>query len=158
MGKIESVRYNFHCLPPYFLHFAICALSNMGTLQHMHFSRQTSWMDQLDRSAGRTYFFFWSLGQFAYSKIDVSVCTLLQLLSLRKALFFRWFLRLKPCNQFLINYVFGGQGGSRWEDTRVWYLGIVKKFKSSLKRVNMWDGNLDQNCCCCAGLNKIHSV
>ena len=56
----------------------------------------TSWMDQLDRPAGRTSWtdqldgpvlFIWSLGQFAYSKIDLSVCTLLQLPSPTKALF-----------------------------------------------------------------------
>ena len=43
----------------------------------------TSWMDQLDRPV----LLFWSLGQFAYWKIDLSVCTLSQLLSPMKALF-----------------------------------------------------------------------
>ena len=49
---------------------------------------QTSWTDQLDRPAGRTSSFIWSLGQFAYSKIFLSVCTLSQLPSPTKALFF----------------------------------------------------------------------
>ena len=44
---------------------------------------QTSWTDQLDGSV----FYTWSLGHFAYSKIDLSVCTLSQLPSLKKALF-----------------------------------------------------------------------
>ena len=44
----------------------------------------TSWTDQLDGPVLYT----WSLGQFAYLKIDVSVCTLSQLLSPMKALFF----------------------------------------------------------------------
>ena len=44
---------------------------------------RTSWKDQLDGSV----FYIWSLGQFPYLKIDVSVCTLLQLPSPAKALF-----------------------------------------------------------------------
>ena len=56
----------------------------------------TRWTDQLDGPAGRTSWtdqldgpvlFIWSLGQFAYSKIDLLVCTLSQLLSPTKALF-----------------------------------------------------------------------
>ena len=66
---------------------------------------QTSWTDQLDRSAGQirwtdpldgpaerpngqTSFFIWSLGQFAYSKIFLSVCTLSQFPSPTKALLY----------------------------------------------------------------------
>ena len=61
---------------------------------------QTSWTDQLDAPAGRTslrtswtdqldrpVLFIWSLGQFQYSKIFLSVCTLSQLPSPTKALF-----------------------------------------------------------------------
>ena len=44
---------------------------------------RTSWTDQLDRPV----LFIWSLGQFAYSKIFLSVCTLSQLPSPTKALF-----------------------------------------------------------------------
>ena len=44
---------------------------------------QTSWTDQLDGPV----LFTLSLGQFAYSKIDLSVCTLSQLRSPTKALF-----------------------------------------------------------------------
>ena len=56
---------------------------------------QTSWTDQLDRPAGRTSWtaqldepvlLIWSLGQFDYSKIFLSVCTLSQLPSPTKAL------------------------------------------------------------------------
>ena len=36
---------------------------------------QTSWTDQLNGPV----LFIWSLGQFAYSRIDISVCTLSQL-------------------------------------------------------------------------------
>ena len=43
---------------------------------------RTSWTDQLDRPV----LFIWSLGQFAYSRIFLSVCTLSQLLSPTKAL------------------------------------------------------------------------
>ena len=55
---------------------------------------QTSWTNQLDRLV----LFIWSLGQFAYSKIFLSVCTLSQLPSPTKALlkslssFFGWWL------------------------------------------------------------------
>ena len=49
-------------------------------------ARRTSWMDQQDRPV----LFIWSLGQFAYSKTILSVCTLSQLPSPTKALFFRW--------------------------------------------------------------------
>ena len=57
---------------------------------------QTSRTDQLDRPAGRIsrtdqldgpVFFILRLGQFAYSKIDLSVFTLSQLPSLKKTLF-----------------------------------------------------------------------
>ena len=44
---------------------------------------RTSWMDQLDGPV----LFIWSLGQFAYSKIFLSVCILSQLPSPTKALF-----------------------------------------------------------------------
>ena len=44
---------------------------------------QTSWTDQLDGPV----LFSWSLGQFAYSKIDFSVCTLSHYSSPMKALF-----------------------------------------------------------------------
>ena len=62
-------------------------------------AKQTSWTNQLDRPAGRTNFtdqldgpvlFIWSLGQFAYSKIFLSVCTLSQLPSPTKALFSKY--------------------------------------------------------------------
>ena len=58
---------------------------------------QTSWTDQLDGPVGRTSWtdqlegpvlFIWSLGQFAYLKIFLSVCTLSQLRSLTKVLFY----------------------------------------------------------------------
>ena len=39
----------------------------------------TSWTNQLDGPAGLTSFFIWSRGQFAYSKIFLSVYTLSQL-------------------------------------------------------------------------------
>ena len=86
------------------MHFATCALCNMCTLQHVHFaacilfnrpSGQNSWMDQLDGKAGWTCLtdlldgqvhFILSLGQIAYSKIDLLVCLLPQLLSPMKAL------------------------------------------------------------------------
>ena len=45
-------------------------------------ARRTSWTDQLDGPV----LFIWSLGQFAHSKIDLSVCTFSQLPSLTKAL------------------------------------------------------------------------
>ena len=57
---------------------------------------QISWTDQLNRSAGQiswtdqldgSVLFIWSLGQFAYSKIHLSVCTLSQLRIPTKALF-----------------------------------------------------------------------
>ena len=44
---------------------------------------RTSWTDQLDGPV----LYIRSLGQFAYSKIDISVCTLSQLPSPTKALF-----------------------------------------------------------------------
>ena len=59
---------------------------------------RSNWTDQLDRPAGQISWtdlldgpvlFNWSLGQFAYSKIDLSVCTLSQLPSPTKALFIR---------------------------------------------------------------------
>ena len=56
-------------------------------------ARQISQMDQLDRPV----LYFRSFGQFAYSKIDPSVCTLLQLPSLMKALFLSCFLCSKAC-------------------------------------------------------------
>ena len=52
---------------------------------------RTSWTDQMGGPDGRTAewtsFFTWSLGQFVYLKIDLSVCTLSQLPSPTKALF-----------------------------------------------------------------------
>ena len=80
----------FVCKSPYFLgtmaplHFAplpICSFTplvvggcNTYILQHV---------DQLDSPV----FYIWSLGQFTYSKIDLSVCMLSQLPSPTKALF-----------------------------------------------------------------------
>ena len=48
MGKIKNVRYNFHCLTPYY--FALC---NTSTLLDRP-GGQTSWKDQLDGPAGQT--------------------------------------------------------------------------------------------------------
>ena len=72
---------------------------------------RTSWTDQLDGPAGPTgwtdqldgpVLFIWSLGQFAYSKIFLSVCTLSQLPSPTKA-FFKYSLLLclpqNGCNE-----------------------------------------------------------
>ena len=54
------------------------------SVQLVHPAGWTSWTDKLDRPV----LFIWSLGQFAYSKIFLSVCTLSQLPSPTKALFF----------------------------------------------------------------------
>ena len=89
--------------------FVTCVLCNICTLQHVHFAcynkhsalcieptRQISQMDQHGRSAKRLsqtdqldgpVLFKVSIIQFAYLKIDLSVCTSLQLLSPPKALF-----------------------------------------------------------------------
>ena len=56
-------------------HIATLQYCNIVTLQHCN---------QLDGPV----LFIWSLGQFAYSKIGLSVCTLSQLPSPTKALFF----------------------------------------------------------------------
>ena len=61
-------------------------------------AERTRWTDHLDRPAGWTswtdqldvpVFFIWSLGQFASSKIFLSVCALSHLLSLTKAFFWK---------------------------------------------------------------------
>ena len=57
MGTIENVGYNFHCLTPYFVHFATHALCNSSTLLDRTAGR-TSWTDQLDGTAGRTSSFY----------------------------------------------------------------------------------------------------
>ena len=41
MGKVESVRYYFDCLTPYFVYFATRALYNMFTLQHVQLATHT---------------------------------------------------------------------------------------------------------------------
>ena len=74
---------------------------------------RTSWTDQLDRPAGwtsstdqldRPVLFIWSRGQFAYSKIDVSVCALSQLPSPMKALFFNFYLFFDFLDLLLFSY------------------------------------------------------
>ena len=56
MGKVESVRYYFDCLTPYFVYFATRALYNMFTLQHVHFVlynvHSTIRIEQSYKSAG----------------------------------------------------------------------------------------------------------
>ena len=80
------------------VNLATCALCNMCTLHIIRqdksarwiswtneineSTRQTSWTEQLDRPVLYT----WSLGQFAYSKIDLSVC-----------IFFSFQVRRRPC-------------------------------------------------------------
>ena len=64
-----------------------CATGNTCNWHHVQLDRsagRTSWTNQLDGPV----LFTWSLGQFAYSKIGLSVCTLSQLPSPTKALFF----------------------------------------------------------------------
>ena len=67
------------------VHFATLTLCNMCILQYVHFAcynmHKASKTNQLDGSA-------WSLGQFAYSKTDHSVCMLSQLPSSTKALLY----------------------------------------------------------------------
>ena len=64
--------------------FATCAISNTWKTNQLDGSaRRISWTDHLDGPV----LFTWSLSQFAYSKIDLSICTLSQLPSPTEALF-----------------------------------------------------------------------
>ena len=58
-------------------------MATYGSFATLQLCIQTSWTDQLDGLG----LYIWSLGQFAYLKIDVSVCILSQLPSPTKALF-----------------------------------------------------------------------
>ena len=71
------------------MHMATSANDNTCKWQHVQLAThangntgRTSWTDQLDGPV----LFTWRLGQLAYSKIDLSVCILLQLPSPTKAL------------------------------------------------------------------------
>ena len=86
LRKVEDGEEETLCNIAILWHYIIVILLiyNFVTLQHCMSARQNSWTDQLDGPV----LFIWSLGQFAYLKTDLSVCTLSQLPSPTKALFY----------------------------------------------------------------------
>ena len=85
--------------------------------------RQTSWTDQLDRPV----FFTWSLGQFAYSMIDLSVCTLSQIPSLTQALFILW---------VDISYAF------MWNGFNIFDMSYIIRWYDSITSCLRWEESL----------------